>query len=74
MVKSDTQPGLPDTPISHQPHHRLASTLTLGVTLLALIESLATHPHMAASPLHTQPLDELLREDLTKGFFTTRTP
>jgi len=69
-----TQPGLPYTPISHQPHHRLAAILTLGMTPLALIVRLATHTHMAASPLHTQPLDELLREDLPKGFFTTRTP
>ena len=75
MVKlASAQPGLAHTPITHQLDHRLASTLSLGVTPLALIVGLATYPHMSASPLDTQSLDELLREDLPKGFFTTRTP
>jgi hypothetical protein len=39
-----------------------------------LIVRLATQAPVLASPAHTEPLDELLREDLPKGFFTTLTP
>ena len=71
---SCAQSGLSHSPVTHQLYHRLASALPLGMAPLALIVRLATHPHMAASPLHTQPLGKLLCEDLPKGFFTTRTP
>jgi hypothetical protein len=39
-----------------------------------LVIRLSTHAEMAASPANAQVFDELLREDLPKGFFTTRTP
>jgi hypothetical protein len=55
-------------------HNHLGSALPLDVPALALIEGLAAQTHMAASPGHTQPLNEPLRENLPKGFFTMRTP
>lgn len=71
---SRAQPGLANPPIAYQLHHRLRPALTLSVAPLALVVRLPAQPHMAASPHHAQPLDEPLREDLPKGFFTTRTP
>jgi hypothetical protein len=68
------QSGLAQPPLTHPLHHHLCTALSLQMSALALIEGLATQPHMAASPRHAQPLDEPLREDLPKGFFTTRTP
>ena len=68
------QSGLAQPPLTHPLHNDLGTALALDMSALALIEGLAAQPHMAASPRHAQPLDELLREDLPKGFFTTRTP
>jgi len=48
--------------------------LALGASLLALVERLATDAHELASHHHAQPFDEVLRDDLPEGFFTTRTP
>ena len=69
-----SQPRLAHPSITHQLHHSLGTALALGVALLTLVIRLAAVPHVAASPRHAQPLDEPLREDLPKGFFTTRTP
>ena len=57
-----------------QLHHHLGALAARGISLLPLVERLAAHAHMAASTANAQAFDELLREDLPKGFFTTRTP
>ena len=68
------QAGLPEPPLTHPLHNHLGTALALDMSALALIERLAAQTHVAASPAHTQPFNEPLREDLPKGFFTTRTP
>ena len=60
--------------LAHQLHHRLRIRQAIGLAAPTLVIRLTAVAHMLASPLHAQPCDEVLREDLPKGFFTTRTP
>jgi hypothetical protein len=60
--------------LAHQLHHRLRIREVIGLSAPALVVRLTAVAHMLASPLHAQPCDEFLRENLPKGFFTTRTP
>ena len=57
-----------------QLHDCLGAMIAMRESLLALIERLAADVHELAGHRHSQPLNELLRDDLSKGFFTTRTP
>lgn len=68
------QARLANPSITDQLDHRLSPLHALSVTLLVLVLRLTAVPHVAASPCHAQPLDESLRKDLPKGFFTTQTP
>ena len=67
-------PGLAHTLVAHQLHHGLCLLGALCLAPAPLVVRLAAQPHVLASPLHAQSLDERLIEDLPKGFFTTRTP
>ena len=60
--------------LAHQLHHRLRVREAIGLAAPALVIRLPAMAHVLASPLHAQPCDKVLREDLPKGFFTTRTP
>lgn len=68
------QSGLPEPPLTYPLHNHLGTAFALEMSALSLIEGLAAQAHMAASPGHTQPFNEPLREDLPEGFFMTRTP
>ena len=57
-----------------QPYDRFGTLAPLDISLASLVVRLAAQAHMFASPRHAQPFDEVLREDLPEGFFTTRTP
>ena len=59
---------------ANQLNHPLVALAPLVVTAQPLVIRLPTDAHMAASPANAQAFDELLREDLPEGFFTTRTP
>ncbi len=74
MQLARTQSRLPDPQRCHHRHHLACLLLTLSLPVPALVVRLAAVAHVTASPCHAQPLDELLREDLPEGFFTTRTP
>ena len=60
--------------LAYQLHHRLRIRQAIGLAAPTLVVRLTAVAHMLASPLHAQPCDEVLREDLPKGFFTMRTP
>jgi hypothetical protein len=68
------QPRLAQTHRAHEFNHRVSTHMALLLVLQLLVVGLAADAPMAASPRHAQPRDELLREDLPEGFFTTRTP
>jgi len=68
------QPRLAQAHRTHKLDHRVRTRTALLLMLQLLVVGLAADAPMAASPRHAQPRDELLREDLPKGFFTTRTP
>jgi hypothetical protein len=74
MQLARAQPRLSNTLPVHQSNHGSGAIATSLLPLLPLVVRLTAHADMAASPCHTQPLDELLREDLPEGFFTMRTP
>jgi hypothetical protein len=59
---------------AHQLNHPLVALAHPLLSIQSLVVRLSTHADVAASPANTQAFDELLREDLPKGFFTTRTP
>jgi hypothetical protein len=59
---------------AHQLDHRVRTRTALLVMLQLLVVRLAADAPMTASLRDAQLWDELLREDLPKGFFTTRTP
>src|SRR5437868_11101956 len=67
-------PRLAQPHAAHELYHHIRTLTALLMMLQLLVVRLAADAPMAASPRHTQPGDELLREDLPKGFFTTRTP
>lgn len=69
-----SQARLAQPPGAHQIQHLAGLFGPLLLALLAFVVRLATDADVAASPAHAQAFDELLREDLPKGFFTTRTP
>ena len=60
--------------LAYQLHHRLRVREAIGLAAPTLVVRLTAVAHMLASPLHAQPCDEFLRENLPKGFFTMRTP
>ena len=66
--------GLTHALLAHQLNYRLRIRLAISLAPPALVVRLAAVAHVLASPLHAQHRDEVLREDLPKGFFTTRTP
>ena len=68
------QPWLAQAHGTHKLDHCVRTGTALLLVLQLLVVSLAADAPMAASPQHAQPRDELLREDLPEGFFTTRTP
>jgi len=69
-----TQAGLAQANTAHKLDHGVGTRTVLLLMLPLLVIGLAADAPMAASPRYAQPRDELLREDLPKGFFTTRTP
>lgn len=68
------QPGLAQAHRANELDHRVRTGTALLLVLKLLVVRLAADAPMAASPRYAQPREELLREDLPKGFFTTRTP
>ena len=66
--------GLTQSLGENQLHHPLVALAHLVLAVQSLVIRLAAHADVTASPDNAQALDELLREDLPKGFFTTRTP
>ena len=68
------QPRLAQPLGMHQIDH-LAGLLPADLlALYPLVMRLPADAEVTASPAHVQALYELLRQDLPKGFFTTRTP
>mgnify|MGYP000971066169 CR=1 FL=1 len=59
---------------ANQRNHPFVAPAHLVLALQPLVIRLSADAYMAASPANAQAFDELLREDLPKGFFTTRTP
>ena len=59
---------------ANQLKHPFVALAHLVLAAQSLVIRLSADAHMAASPANVQAFDELLREDLPKGFFTTRTP
>ena len=59
---------------ANQLNHPFVALAHLILANQSLVIRLSAHAEMAASPANAQAFDELLREDLPKGFFTTRTP
>jgi len=59
---------------ANQFNHALIAFAYFVLATQTLVIRLSTYAEMAASPANAQVFDELLREDLPKGFFTTRTP
>jgi hypothetical protein len=74
MELPGAQPWLPQALLTHQFQHPLTPSLPLRLAAKPLVVSLSADPHVMASPGHAQAFDGSLREDLPKGFFTTRTP
>ena len=60
--------------LAYQLHHRLRVREAIGLAAPTLVVRLTAVAHVLASPLHAQPCDKVLREDLPKSFFTMRTP
>ena len=58
----------------NQLSHPLTALAQRVLAVQSLVIRLSAYAYMAASPANAQAFDELLREDLPKGFFTTRTP
>ena len=59
---------------ANQLNHPFVALAHLVLAAQSLVIRLSAGAHMAASPANAQAFYELLREDLPKGFFTTRTP
>jgi hypothetical protein len=59
---------------ANQFNHPFVAFAHLVLAIQSLVIRLSAYADMVASPANTQAFDELLREDLPKGFFTTRTP
>ena len=74
MQLARSNPGLAQPLGAHQFNHPFVALAYLVLAAQSLVIRLSAHADMAASPANAQALDELLREDLPKGFFTTRTP
>lgn len=59
---------------AHELDHGVRTLTAVPVMLQLLVVGLAANAPVAGSPRDAQLREELLREDLPKGFFTTRTP
>lgn len=66
--------GLTKSLGANQLNYPFVALAHLVLAAQSLVIRLSAGAYMAASPANAQALDELLREDLPKGFFTTRTP
>ena len=62
------QPGLAQAHATHKLNHRLAARTALLLAMQLLVAGMAADAPIAASPRHAQPREEVLREDLPKGF------
>lgn len=60
--------------LSHQLHHRLRIREAIGLAAPALVVRLTAVAHSWQAVFTLNPAMRFLREDLHKGFFTTRTP
>lgn len=69
-----SKPGLTQPLGPYQFKHSLVALARLILASKPLVKRLSAYADMVASPANAQALDELLREDLPKGFFTTLTP
>lgn len=74
MKFASPDPRLAQPHFSYLLQHHGVLARSHRLTLPILVVRLPAPAQMAASPRHTQSRDEFLREDVPKGFFTTRTP
>ena len=74
MQLARSNPGLMQPLGANQLHHPLVALEYFVLALESLVIRPSAHADMAASPANAQAFNALLREDLPKGFFTTRTP
>jgi hypothetical protein len=68
------KPGLTQPLGPYQFQNSLVALARLILASQPLVIRLSAYSDMVASPANAQALNELLREDLPKGFFTTLTP
>lgn len=68
------KPGLLQALLRHPADDTAFALGALTLALALLVMRLTTFAYVAASPGHTQALDEAAREDLPKGLFVTLTP
>ncbi len=74
MQLARPQSGLTQPYLPYSLHDFLSPCFPASVTITGLVMCLPADANVAASPGNAQPRDEVLREDLPEGFFTTRTP